>query len=376
MILPHDDIDPGGLLEYSVVFTDLSLNHMSRRFVGVMQELMGILRETYRAEEVALVPGGGTYAMESVARQLATGRRTLVVRNGLFSYRWSQILEAGSITDDVTVCRARPLSEGPHAPWAPAPIEDVVDRVRAERPEVVFAPHVETAAGIVLTDDYVRTLAAATHEVGGLFVLDCVASGALWVDMTDLGVDVLLTAPQKGWSGSPGVGYVMLNSAGAEAVRSRDSTSFAADLRRWLSISDAYVHDQSPYHATMPTDTLAHNLELMRRTVAAGLPELRQAQLDLGSGVRALLADRGFDSVAAPDVAAASVVVSYTDDPAIRSGARLKDVGVQVAAGVPLQCGEGEDFSTFRLGLFGLDKLADPGAAVDRLAAAFDRAGL
>ncbi|MPV50238.1 alanine--glyoxylate aminotransferase family protein [Pseudactinotalea sp. HY160] len=376
MPLPHDDIDPGGLLEYSVVFTDHSLNHMSRRFTGVMAELLGILRDAYGAAEAAIVPGGGTYAMEAVARQLATGRRVLVLRNGLFSYRWSQILEAGSITDDVTVCRARPVAEGRQAPWAPAPIEDVVATVREQRPGVVFAPHVETASGIVLGAEYLRALAAATHEVGGVFVLDCVASGALWVDMGDLGIDVLLTAPQKGWSGSPGAGYVLLGEAGAAAVRESTSTSFAADLGRWLAIAEAYRRGEAPYHATMPTDTLTHNLELARRTVAAGLPALRRAQLDLGARVRALLADRGLPSVAAPDFAAASVVVAHTDDPRIHSGARLKEAGVQVAAGVPLHCGEGTDFSTVRLGLFGLDKLTDVDGAAGRLEAAFDRLGL
>src|SRR3954463_10775627 len=210
MDLPRRDVDPDGLLEYSVVFTDRSLNHMSRRFVGVMQDIVDVLVTTYAAETVAVVPGGGTYAMEAVARQLATGRRCLVVRNGLFSYRWSQILDAGSVAGATTVCSARPVSSEPQAAWVPAPVEEGVAAIERARPEVVFAAHVETAAGMLLPDDYVRTVAAATHEVGGLFVLDCIASGALWVDMTDLGVDVLLSAPQKGWSGSPCAGYVML----------------------------------------------------------------------------------------------------------------------------------------------------------------------
>ncbi|MGC5617321.1 aminotransferase class V-fold PLP-dependent enzyme [Georgenia sp. Z1491] len=373
MILPHDDVDPDGLLEYSVVFTDRSLNHMSRRFVGVLQEVLHILCTTYSARSAAVVPGGGTYAMEAVARQLATGRRVLVVRNGLFSYRWTQILEAGSITDDVTVCAARPTTTEPQAAWAPAPVEDVVAAIRERRPEVVFAPHVETAAGMVLPDDYLRTVADAVHEVGGLFVLDCVASGALWVDMSDTGVDVLLTAPQKGWSGSPGAGYVMLGEAGREAVLSTTSTSFAADLRKWLSIADDYREGRAPYHATMPTDTLTHNLDLMRETVERGLETQRAAQIELGARVRDLLASRGLPSVAAPDFAAPTVVVVHTDDPELRSGAAFKEARVQVAAGVPLQCGEGEDFSTFRIGLFGLDKLADVDAAVGRLERALDQ---
>ncbi|MBJ7357810.1 aminotransferase class V-fold PLP-dependent enzyme [Nocardioides sp.] len=369
MDLPHADIDPDGLLEYSVVFTDRSLNHMSQRFVGVMQDIIEVLRTTYAAETVAVVPGGGSYGMEAVARQLATGRRCLVVRNGLFSYRWSQIFTAGSIPSEATVCQARPVSDERQAPWVPAPVDEVVETIARARPEVVFAAHVETAAGLVLPDDFVRALAEAVHEVGGLLVLDCIASGALWVDMTDLGVDVLLSAPQKGWSGSPCAGYVMLGEAGRAAVMSSTSTSFAGDLQKWLTITEAYAQGQTPYHATMPTDTLAHNAALMLETRAAGLAELRRAQTVLGTRVRALLADRGFPSVAADGFAAPSVVVVHTDDPEMRSGARLKQAGLQVAAGVPLMCGERDDFSTFRVGLFGLDKLGDVDGTVSRLEA-------
>ena len=286
MELPRPDVDPDGLLEYSVVFTDRSLNHMSKRFTSVMQDITEVLRSTYRAETVAVVPGGGTYAMEAVARQLATGRRCLVVRNGLFSTRWSQIIDAGSISSEVTVCRARPVSEERQAPWTPAPIEEVVETIERLRPEVVFAAHVETAAGLVLPDDYVRAVAAAVHGVGGLLVLDCIASGALWVDMNDLGVDVLLSAPQKGWSGSPCAGYVMLGEAGRAAVMATTSSSFAVDLQKWLTISEAYGEGQTPYHATMPTDTLAHNAELMLETRAAGLESSggRRSRWARGSG--------------------------------------------------------------------------------------------
>ena len=370
MDLPRHDVDPDGLLEYSVVFTDRSLNHMSKRFAAVMQDVIEVLRTTYRAETVAVVPGGGTYAMEAVARQLATERRCLVIRNGLFSYRWSQIFGAGSIPSQTTVCYARPVSDERHAPWIPPPVDEVVETMKRVRPEVVFAAHVETAAGMLLPDDYVRAVAAAAHEVGGLFVLDCIASGAMWVDMTDLGgVDVLLSAPQKGWSGSPCAGYVMLSEAGRAAVTSRTSTSFAVDLRKWLTITEAYAQGQTPYHVTLPTDTLAHDAAVMLETRAAGLNDLRQAQISLGHRVRALLAARGFPSVAAEGFAAASVVVSFTDDPEVRSGARFKQAGLQVAAGVPLMCDEGDDFSTFRIGLFGLDKLADVDATVGRLEA-------
>ncbi|MCE4025127.1 aminotransferase class V-fold PLP-dependent enzyme [Microbacterium sp. Au-Mic1] len=376
MALPHDDVDPGGLLEYSVVFTDRSLNHMSSRFVSVMQSVQSDLRAAYAATATALVPGGGTYAMEAVARQLATGRRCLIVRNGLFSYRWSQILDAGDVAHNTVVCAARPESDDAHAAWASAPIDEVVAAIRAQRSEVVFAPHVETAAGILLPDDYVRALADAVHEVGGLLVLDSIASGALWVDMAALGVDVLLSAPQKGWSGSPGVGYVMLSDAGREAVTSRTSSSFAMDLAKWLWISEEYVSGRAPYHATMPTDTLVHNAVLMTETRERGFEALRAAQWDLGGRVRALLAERGLPSVAADGFAAPSVAVVHAADPGLRTGALFREQGLQIAAGVPLHCGEPESFSTFRIGLFGLDKLADVDGTVERLAGALDRIGL
>ncbi|WP_347956976.1 aminotransferase class V-fold PLP-dependent enzyme [Gordonia aichiensis] len=373
MALPHNDIDPDGLLEYSVVFTDRSLNHMSKRFVGVMQELLGILRDTYNAGSVAVVPGGGTYGMESVARQFATGKRVLVVRNGLFSFRWSQIFETGAITDQVTVCKARPASDAHQAPWSPAPIDEVVAAIREQRPEVVFAPHVETASGIVLPDEYLAALAAAVHEVGGVFVLDCVASGALWVDMEKNDVDVLLTAPQKGWSGTPCAGYVMLRDRGRAAVLESNTTSFALDLRKWLSISDSYVEGNAPYHATLPTDSLAHNAQLMRETVDLGAEELRKRQLELGSRVRSLLAEHQMPSVAAEGFDAATVVVAFTDDPARQNGSVFKQVGLQIAAGVPLQCDEGPDYSSLRIGLFGLDKLTDVDGTVQRLAVALKK---
>lgn len=376
MNLPHDDIDPGGLLEYSVVFTDRSLNHMSERFVQVMQDIVGILRSAYRAHSVAIVPGGGTYAMEAVARQLATGSRCLVVRNGLFSYRWSQILEAGGISSEVAVCSARPVDQVHQAPWRPAPVDEVVATIREQRPEVVFAPHVETSAGMLLPDAYLRSLADAVHEVGGLLVLDCIASGALWADMGELGVDVLISAPQKGWSGSPCAGYVMLSEAGRLAVESRISSSFSMDLGTWLSIADDYQQGKTPYHATMPTGTLAHNARLMIETRDRGFENLRAAQVELGGRVRALLAARGLPSVAAGDVAAASVVVVHTDDEGLRTGARFKQAGLQIAAGVPLKCGEPESFSTFRIGLFGLDKLRDVDGTVTRLEAGLDKIGL
>jgi len=372
MQLPHDDVDPGGLIEYSVVFTDRSLNHMSARFAKTMQDLTAVLRRAYGAESVAVVPGGGTAAMESVARQLATNQRCLVIRNGLFSYRWSQILEAGRISDDITVLQARAESEDPRAAWRPAPIEEVVTVIRETRPQIVIAPHVETASGIVLPDEYLRAVSEAVHEVGGLFVLDCIASGALWIDMRASGVDVLLSAPQKGWSGSPGAGFVMLNANARRLVQESSSSSFTLDLGRWLWIADEYLEGRTPYHSTMPTDSLVHNTNLMAETEQRGFEALRNAQAELGTRVRSLLAERGYASVAASEFAAPSVVVMHTDDPELQTGARMKPHGLQIAAGVPLQCGEPSSFSSFRIGLFGLDKLSDVEGTVSRLMQAFD----
>ncbi len=361
----NPDIDPDGLLEYSVVFTDRSLNHMSRRFQDDMNGISAALRDAYHADRVALVPGGGTYAMEAVARQLAAGRRCLVLRNGYFSYRWSQILDAGGFAGEVTVLKAELRDAGAESPFAPPSIDKVVATIEAERPEVVFAPHVETSAGLLLPDDYLAALAAATRAAGGLLVLDCIASGALWVDMARLDVDVLISAPQKGWSGSPCAGAVMLNQRAADAVAASSSSSFACDLGRWLEIMAAYENGGHAYHATLPTDGLRTFHAALRETQAFGLERARAAQVELGGAVRDLLEARGFASVAAPGFGAPGVVVSYTDDPEISSGRAFASVGLQVAAGVPLMCDEPDTFQTFRIGLFGLDKLA----AVDRTVA-------
>ena len=376
MTLPHEDVDPDGLLEYSVVFTDRSLNHMSKRFVSVMQDINRILRSAYDAEAAAIVPGGGSYAMESVARQIATGKKVLIVRNGLFSFRWSQILDAGDIAAETTVLKASADSDAHQSTWSPAPIAEVVAAIEREKPDVVFAPHVETASGMLLPDDYVKAVSEAVHAVGGLFVLDCIASGAVWASMTDLGVDILISAPQKGWSGSPCAGYVMLGQAARKAVEESTSSSFSMDLKKWLSIADEYEAGRSPYHATMPTDALTHNVELMRETEERGYDKLESAQKELGERVRAVFAERGLPSVASDEFASPSVVVVHTDNPQLATGASFKEAGVQIAAGVPLQCGEPEDFSTFRIGLFGLDKLGDIDGTITRLEAALDSIGV
>ena len=367
------DVDPDGLLEYSVVFTDRSLNHMSGTFQRVMRDISATLKDVYGAAAVVVVPGGGTYGMEAVARQFAGGQRCLVIRNGWFSYRWSQILEQGGIASDIAVLKARRSGDGPQAPFAPAPIDEVVAAIESEQPGVVLAPHVETSAGMLLPDDYLRAVAAAVHAVGGLFVLDCIASGELWVDMRATGVDILISAPQKGWSASPCSGLVMLGDAALERIDTTRSSSFACDLRKWLEIMQAYEAGGHAYHATMPTDALKIFRDTMMETEAYGFERVREEQLMLGRRVRELLEERGFRSVAAPGFQAPGVVVSYTDDPDVQNGSKFLQQGLQIAAGVPLMCDEGDDYRSFRIGLFGLDKLHNIDRTVGFLADALDR---
>jgi len=367
------DIDADGLLEYSVVFTDRSLNHMSAQFQTVMRDISGMLKQVYNADAVAIIPGGGSYGMEAVARQIATDETVLVVRNGWFSYRWSQIFEAGDIPANEHVMTARRSGNEPTAPFAPPPAADVAAKIAETRPAAVFMPHVETSSGIILPDAWIKEVAEAAHAVGALLVLDCIASGCVWVDMKALGVDVLISAPQKGWSASPSAGLVMLSDAAVERVKARKSTSFSADLGKWLSIMEAYEGGGHAYHATMPTDALRGFRDAMVEASEVGFDALKDAQWDQGNRVRAALAARGVRSVAAEGFGAPGVVVSYTSDPEVQSGRAFAAEGFQVAAGVPLQVGEGDGFSTFRIGLFGLDKLADEDASVARLEAAFDR---
>ncbi len=367
MSTQYPAVDPDGLLEYSVVFTDRALNHMSKAFQQVMRDISSTLKQVYNADAAVVVPGGGSFGMEAVARQLATGQKCMVLRNGWFSYRWTQIFDMGNIPAETIVLKARPVTTGRQAAFAPAPIDEVVASIRAEKPALVFAPHVETASGIILPDDYLCAVANAVHEVGGLFVLDCVASGAIWVDMKACGIDVLISAPQKGWSASPCCALVMLSTAARARVESTTSTSFAADLKKWLQIMQAYENGGHAYHATLPTDALAGFRNAMKDTEAAGFAVLREKQFELGRRVRALLADKGFRSVAAPGFEAPGVVVSYTDDDLIHNGRKFNELGLQTAAGVPLMCDEPADYKTFRIGLFGLDKLQNIDQALSNL---------
>ena len=367
-LLPN--VDPDGLLEFSVVYTDRSLNHMSKRFGDVMRDIGSMLKDVYKANSVVLVPGSGSFGMESVARQFAHDQHVMVIRNGYFSYRWTQIFDMGGFTKSHTVLKAKPASADAQAAWSPAPIADVVAAIASEKPAVVFAPHVETAAGMMLPDDYLKAVADAVHAVGGLFVLDCIASGAMWVDMQATGVDVLISAPQKGWSSTPCCAMVMLSERARVAIDATTSTTFAMDLKRWLGIMETYEGGGHAYHTTMPTDALTKLRDTMAETQAYGFARVREEQMTLGAKVRALLEQHGFASVAAAGFQAPGVVVSFTTDPGLQSSKKFLELGLQTAAGVPLQCDEGPDFMTFRIGLFGLDKWHDSDTAVAALAKA------
>jgi aspartate aminotransferase-like enzyme len=370
-LLPQ--IDPEGLLEFSVVYTDRALNHMSQRFQGVMKDISSILKEVYHAKSAILVPGSGTFGMEAVARQFATDKKVLVIRNGWFSYRWTQIFDMGRIPAESTVLKARRVGVAKQAPWIPCPVEEVVAAIREKKPDVVFAPHVETAAGMILPDDYLRAVADAVHEVGGLMVLDCIASGAMWVDMEATGVDVLVSAPQKGWSSSPCCAMIMLSERARAAIDGTTSTSFACDLKKWLQIMETFEDGGHAYHTTMPTDALTRLHEVMQETRAYGFEKVRAEQIELGAQVRALFERRGIRSVAADGFKAPGVVVSYTEDPDIQSSKKFLGQGLQTAGGVPLQCDEPADFMTFRVGLFGLEKLHNVERTVAHLATALDK---
>jgi aspartate aminotransferase-like enzyme len=348
---------------------------MSAKFQGAMRDISALLKQVYHAHSAVMVPGSGSYGMEAVARQFATRQKVLVLRNGWFSYRWSQIFEMGQIPSEERVLKARRTGGGPTAPFAPAPLDEVLATIRAEQPAVVFAPHVETASGMLLSDEYLRAVGAAVHEVGGLFVLDCIASGALWVDMAACEVDVLVSAPQKGWSSSPCGALIALSERARRRVDATTSTSFACDLKRWSQIMETYENGSHAYHTTLPTDALLRLRDAMRETVDCGLDVLRQAQWTQGQRIRELLQAKGFASVAAEGWQSPGVLVSYTTDPDIKSSKAFAALGLQTAAGVPLQCDEGADFSTFRIGLFGLEKLRNVERTVQTVAQALERLG-
>jgi aspartate aminotransferase-like enzyme len=367
------DVDPDGLLEYSVVYTDRAVNHMSQSFQQVMRDIFSTLTRVYNADAAVVVPGSGTFGMEAVARQFATDRKCLVIRNGWFSFRWTQILDMGNIPSESIVLKARKADDGKQTPFAPAPVDEVVETIFSEKPAVVFAPHVETSSGIILPDDYIRSVSDAVHATGGIFVLDCIASGTVWVDMKACGVDVLVSAPQKGWSGSPCSGLVMMSGAAVEVMKGTTSSSFACDLSKWHDIMQAYVNGGHAYHATLPTDALTRFRDVMKETEEYGFERVRDEQLELGQKVRSMLESKGIVSVAAQGFQAPGVVVSYTDDDGMHNGSKFAAHGLQIAAGVPLQCDEPADYKTFRLGLFGLDKLHNVDRTVENLERALDQ---
>ncbi len=373
MNMTASPVDPDGLMEFSVVFTDRSLNHMSKAFQGVMTDLNTMLCEVYQADAAVIVPGGGTFGMEAVARQFATGQKVMVIRNGWFSYRWTQIFDMGAIPSETTVIKASQIGNESTSAFAPQPVDVITARIREERPSVIFAPHVETSSGVILPDDYLKAIADAAHDVGALFVLDCIASGSIWVDMKATGVDVLISAPQKGWSASPSAGLVMLGERALARLGETTSSSFAVDLRKWHDIMQAYVGGGHAYHSTMPTDALVVLRDRMIETRDFGFDHARDRQWELGRKVRALLAGQGFKSVAAPGFEAPGVVVSYTKDPEFQNGKKFLAEGMQIAAGVPLMCDEPDDFRTFRIGLFGLDKLGDVDGTLAKLETVLDK---
>ena len=355
----YPDIDPEGLLEYSVVFTDRSVNSMSQQFQSVMRGLHEELTSVYNASSCVLVPGGGSYAMEAVARQFARNEKVLVVRNGWFSYRWTQIFDQGVAPAHAEIVCARPDTPEADQQFSPAPIEDICAAITANRPSVVVAPHVETSAGLLMPDEFIAQIASTAHEVGAIFVLDCVASGALWVDMGALGVDVLISAPQKGWTSTPCAGVVMLSDAALARMEDTESDSFVLNLKKWHQIMGAYLGGGHAYHATMPTDGISQFYQAVLEIKTFGYANAKQAQIELGTKLRGIMEQRGFKSLTADGFKSPTVIVSHTDRDDMKSGAAFAAQGVQIAAGVPLECGESEQFKTFRIGLFGLDKLAN-----------------
>ena len=370
-LLPN--VDPDGLLEFSVVYTDRSLNHMSEEFKRVMVDISSVLKDAYNASSAVIVPGSGTFGMEAVARQFGNHKKCLVLRNGWFSYRWTQIFDLDSAFKDISILKGRQVANSAQGAFEPAPIEEVVAFIKKEKPAVVFAPHVETSAGIILPDDYIKAVGEAVRSVDGIFVLDCIASGAMWVDMKACNVDVLISAPQKGWSSSPCCALIALGERGRERIDSTQSTSFSMDLKKWLQIMEAYEKGGHVYHTTMPTDALKILRKTMKETQSLGFAALKAKQIELGTKVRDLLVSKGYPSVAAKGYQSPGVIVSFTKDPDIQSGKKFIALGLQTAAGVPLQCDERPDFRTFRLGLFGLEKLANVDRTVGHFAAALEK---
>ena len=273
-------IEPG-LQEFSVVFTDRSLNHMSAQFQTVMNGIHQGICRAYNAEDCVLMPGGRSFAMEAVARQFGKNQQNAILRNVWFSYRWTQTFDAISPEKTPTVLKARRETNQQGQPFSPFAVECALSYVQHERPDCLFAAHVETAAGLMLPNDYIRKLGKTVRGNGGLLVLDCVASGAIWVDMQDMNVDILITVPQKGWSSTPSCGVVMLGERALERLQNPSPNgSFALDLSKWHEIVKAYQHGGHAYHATMPTDGLWNFHQNLQETIDFGLDAAKSAQLE------------------------------------------------------------------------------------------------
>lgn len=366
------EVDPKGLREFSVVYTDRSLNHMSETFCKTMQSVNTEMKTLYNAEQLVIVPGGGTYGMESVARQFGPGRNAMVLRNGLFSYRWTQIFDQakGALCKNRTpaVFTAGRQGPGKNSPFAPYPIDEIVGIIQKEKPGLVMAPHVETSTGIILPNDYLAKLGEAVRSVDGLFVLDCIASGSVWVDLKQLSVDVAVMAPQKSWSSTPCAALILLGERGLRSLESqKDSTSdsFSLNLHKWWCVMRKYEEGAHMYHATMPTDGIRKFHDFLHELKAFGFERAEKAQWEIGRGVRSILKNEGFQSVAAEGFEAPGVVVSYAPNDDFATGKAFLKQGVQVAAGVPLFLNEGVEFKAFRIGLFGLDKLQSPSKVIN-----------
>ena len=355
------------LQEFSVVYTDRAVNHMSQEFQQAMRDLSTLFKTVYHAEEVILIPGSGTTAMEAVARQFAREKKCLCLRNGFFNFRWSQIFAQGHIPNEEFVLKAHALSREKKASFLPPSLEEVNKCILEKTPNLVFATHVETSSGIMLSDEYIAAIAEKIHSMNGYLVLDCVASGARWIDMQALGVDILITAPQKCWSAPPSCGIVLLNKTIGSQLSHTTSDSFDLDLNQWLNIMRAYEQGKFAYYATMPTNALIALRNSMLEAQKIGFSYLKDRQLELGTKVRSLFKSKGFISVAEEQVASPSIAVYYTDDPTIQNGQKWQEYGIQISSGVPLKCGEQEPFQTFRIGLLGWDKLNHIDQTVDTL---------
>ena len=362
--------DPAGLKEYSVVYTDRALNHMSTKYCDVAKEVSSTLNEVYNSHRAVMLPGSGTYGMEATARALATDKKVLVLRNGYFSYRWTDIFDQTGIPSDVTVLKGSPVGASSRPQFTPHPLEDVLATIRREKPAVVFAPHVETSTGIKLPDEYVAEVGAAVQEHGGHFVLDCIASGTYWTDMKALNVDVVITAPQKGWTGPACVGLTMLSERATEAVRASKPKSMVLNLSKWLDVAESYDNGGFMYYTTMPTDAITLFRDVAAETKEYGFAKAKEDFILLGQEVRDMMASKGFTTVAADGYHAPGVVVAYTDDPNMFP--KFKSQGFQVAAGVPFMIDEPTGNHTFRIGLFGIDKLYNRARTVSRLAEGID----